>query len=248
MRNDDESRARRRERDLRRGGHGRQLFAKVCRQKLGGLRRVEDLRELRDRALQPVFVVVARGEVERAAQVFEHFGVAPLGVLADGEEHRGLRLVVVEAACAEVLKRRAEVFARLFRFALRDEYAPAREYRPLSAHLVARTRFYQAVEQRARFREVAHLQGEQTTLFQKLGARYLDARLVVRARGAVVELDGAREFLPLAVEVPVALENLAAQGGHVEELADFERAVEMASARLEVAEVPVAARDVEVRD
>ena len=73
--------------------------------------------------------------------------------------------------------------------------------RPISS----RARFYQAVEQRARFVEVAHLQGEQPTLFQKLGARYLDAGLVVRARGAVVELDGAREFLPLAVEVPASI-------------------------------------------
>src|SRR5205085_1004307 len=50
--------------------------------------------------------------------------------------------------------------------------------RPISS----RARFYQAVEQRTRFVEVAHLQGGQPTLFQKLGARYLDAGLVVRAR------------------------------------------------------------------
>src|SRR5205085_7778298 len=123
------------------------------------------------RTLEPILVVVTRGEVERTAKVFEDFGVAPRGMLADGEEHRGLRLVVVEAVRAEVLKRRAEVFTRLFRFALCDEYAPARKDVALAAHLVARSRFYQTVEQRACPGEVAHLQGEQSTLFQKFLAR-----------------------------------------------------------------------------
>src|SRR5205823_2461083 len=50
---DDEGRARRRERNLRRGGRGLKLFAQVSRQKFGGLRRGEDLRELRCKTLEP---------------------------------------------------------------------------------------------------------------------------------------------------------------------------------------------------
>jgi hypothetical protein len=56
-----------------------------------------------------------------------------------------------------------------------------------------------------------------------------------------------REVVLLAVEVAVELENLAAQRHQVEELADFERAVEVLLARREVAHVPVTAGDVEVR-
>ena len=83
--------------------------------------------------------------------------------------------------------------------------------------------------------------------FPQLGARQFDSGFFVGARGVMVKLVGACGVAAFAVEVAVSLEGFGALRDEVEELAAFERVVEMLFAGGEVAAIEMAAREVEIR-
>ena len=62
-----------------------------------------------DLAFEPVLVVVARGQIERAAQVCEHLRFIIRLLLASGERHAGLRFVVVETLRVKIVEHRLKL-------------------------------------------------------------------------------------------------------------------------------------------
>src|SRR5205085_1718777 len=91
--------------DKRRGlRRGRDLLAQIYGQQLADFGHLEERGRARDLALKPVLVVVAHGEIERAPQVREHLRFIAGLLLASGERHAGLRLVVVETLHVKIFE------------------------------------------------------------------------------------------------------------------------------------------------
>src|SRR5262249_19178459 len=99
----------------------RKKLARARRQQFGRFSCSEQWRAHGQFPPQPVFIVVARRQVQRAAQELQHLHIASRYKIALSQRHTGLSFVVITALLTKVFERRVKLGARHLLLTLSDQ-------------------------------------------------------------------------------------------------------------------------------